>query len=1045
MKKEIIIKDCLSLRSFRNSLSFFAIILITAMISVTSTAKADVDFDDQEFTISGTVTAEDIGPLIGATVRIVGTSIGTVTDVEGKFKLPGNADQTISVSFIGYTTQEIEITGAQTSFNINLLVDVETLSEVIVIGYGTQKKSHLTGAISKVTNESMEQIAVARADEALVGKVSGVNIQATDGGVGTAPTIRIRGTGSITAGAGPLLVIDGVPVDYEFFQSIDMNDVESFEVLKDAASAAIFGSRGANGVIMITTKQGKAGKTVFSYNGSFGSADVANNPNYNKSIAETAQAEMAANGELSDRTIYKQLIGVDHNWQDIIFDGGMFNSHSFSARGGSDNTKFSTSMSYLHDEGVLLTDDFKKYNFKAKVDTKVNDVVEFGVNLNPSYTNRRRFDGSTHDILRQTPWLPVRHDANTIQFVNYHKYPDVQIGDYATQRHFDDYDLVTGMPVPSGGTDISNTSNTNPYAKVWEREYLYKTFRLFGSTYVKLNLFEGFSFRGALSGNYMNEKVTRYQGVLAHRNGAANAQSYARDRERWHLVSEGFFNYSKTIGNHDISAIAGVSAERWQQGWAESERTGYSFDFIKTLNAGTEITEATTYTRQKTYLSFVGRVNYAFSDKYLASVSFRRDGSSVFGADSKFGNFPAASLGWRVSEEDFLRGSNIVSNLKVRVSYGITGNDAINTGDDLLDFYAYQGLLESTSPIVNGNIVPGFNPLNIANPNLGWEKSVEFNPAVDFGFLENRISGAVDYYNRTSDGLLINLDQPAPTGFSSALLNIGEVVNSGFELELSSVNINGDNFKWETTVISSWNKNELTDFSDNNGLITNVDSKRAAEWINLVGNPISSFYGYVVDEEIPLEFISNPYHPIGAEAQDVYVKDLNGDGVIDADDKAILGNPYPDFIWSLTNTFSYKAFDFSFMFQGSHGAQTRNMGDQYMYNHFNSAQDFDPVTTPNQEFIQQKIFTSHIVQDASYVALRTVNLGYTFPKALLSKIKFTRARVFVAGQNLWYGMADGYTGFNPESVDNTSPINYGYQRAGSPISRKFTFGVSLDF
>jgi len=1042
MKKENIIKGQKSSWSFRTNLSFFIITFLSAIIFVTTTANADINYDDQEeFTITGTVTSDDIGPLPGATVVVIGTSTGTVTDVEGKFSLTVNSGVTLSISFVGYETQEIQVTAARTTYDIMLSTDISQLSEIIVIGYGTQKKSHLTGAISKVENKDMEQIAVARIDEALVGKVSGVNIQATDGQAGSDPTIRIRGTGSITGGAGPLLVIDGVAVDSDFFGSIDMNDVASFEVLKDAASGAIFGSRGANGVIMITTKQGVKGKTTFSYNGFTGFQDVANNPDYNMSLAESAKNEMAATGELQPKTRYKQLIGVDHNWQDIIFDGGAINSHSISARGGSEKTKFSTSLSYLGDQGVLLTDDFQKFNFKAKVDTRVNEVISFGVSLNPSYTNRRRFDGSTHDILRQTPWLPIYHDANTIQYVDRNVYPDVAIGDYAKQRHFDNYDLDgDGVLI-----DISNTSNNNPYAKVWERERYDKKFKMFASFYTTINFTENFSFRGALSGDIQDTKSTRWQGLLAHRNGASNISSDFDNNNKIHLVSEGFFNYNKTFDKHDISAVLGVAAEKTKQEFASITGTGYESDLIKTINAATTISDATTFAREKSLLSFVGRVNYAFADKYLVSVSMRRDGSSVFGSERKYGNFPAASVGWRISEEAFLRESKLVSSLKLRMSYGVTGNDNINTDSDLLDWYAYTGLLESSTAIVNGAAATGFNPTNIANPELGWERSIEFNPAIDFGFLSNRITGSVDYYNRRSDDLLVDIDVSSVTGFSSALINIGEVENAGLELELSTANITGDNFRWSSTVIGSHNKNTLIDFAESDGLITSVDSKRAAEWINLVGNPISSFYGYVVEDEIPIEFLKNPFHPVGAQAQDVYVRDLNGDGVIDADDKTILGSPYPDFIWSFTNTFSYKDFDFSFMFQGSHGAETRNMADQYIYNQFNSGQDFDPLITPNQGFIQQKIFTNSIIQDASYIALRTVNLGYTFPVNWMNKIGATRARIYVSGQNLWYQKASNYTGFNPESVDNTSPINYGYQRGGSPIARKIIMGLSIDF
>ena len=317
-------------------------------------------------------------------------------------------------------------------------------------------------------------------------------------------------------------------------------------------------------------------------------------------------------------------------------------------------------------------------------------------------------------------------------------------------------------------------------------------------------------------------------------------------------------------------------------------------------------------------------------------------------------------------------------------------------------------------------------------------------PWVDFGLFNNRVTGSIDYYKRTSDQLLLYNPVSSTTGFTNALVNIGEVENSGIEFELRTRNISSENFQWSTTLLASRNKNELVDFASSNGQIQSVDSKRAAEWINLEGNPISSFYGWVVDEEIPLEYLSNPFHPIGATAQDVYVKDLNGDGLIDDDDKTILGNPYPDFVWSLTNDFRIGAVDVSFMFQGSHGAEVRNMADQYMFNQFNSAQDFIS-STPNQGFIKQKIFTNSIIQDASYVALRTVNIGYTLPEKLVNQLRLTSARIYATGQNLMYLTADGYTGWNPESINTTSATTYGYQRGGSPIQQTISVGVNVEF
>lgn len=1011
----------------------------------------------QDNKVNGTVLDEENEPLIGVSVTIQGTTQGTITDVDGKFSLIANSDDILVFSFIGYITTSLPVNN-QSNIEIKMDIDLKQLDEVVVVGYGTQKKSHLTGSISKVKNEKLDQMPLSRADDALVGRVSGVNIQATGGegndqGVGGAPQIRIRGTGSITGNSGPLLVIDGAVVDADFWSNIDMNDIESFEVLKDAASASIFGSRGANGVIMITTKQGSSGKTKFSYNGFVGVQDVKRNPDYNMTLSTSLARELAANGVLSERSQVKQLLAQaagETDWQDVIFDGGSVQSHSLSARGGNDKTKFSTVLTYMHDEGVLLTDDLKKYNLKAKIDTKVNDKLSFGVSLNPSYSERRRFDGSTHDILRQTPWLPVYLDENSIQFVNRTRdggrYADAQIGDYAVQRMFDDYDLEEGRPSTGSGIDISNTSNTNPAAKVAERDRRDFKFKTFGRAYVNFDIFDGLSFRTALTASIQDTQRKRWQGVKAHRNGAANAQSDKTDEFATHVIAEAFLNYNKTFGDHEISATGGIVTERRKHNFSTARVNGFKFDYIETFNGGSILSLIDGYERQKRLESYVFRANYSYKDKYLASVSVRRDGSSVFGTNQKYSNYPALSFGWRVSEEDFLKGNDIISNLKFRVSYGITGNDNFRTsGGNLVNWYPYVSIFTANSAVVDNALIGGFNAQNVSNPDLKWERSLEINPAIDFGLLDDRITGSFDYYKRTSDQLLIDQPISATTGFSNALQNIGEVTNEGFEFEIRTYNLRTNNFSWSTTFLGSRNKNTLTDFADANGQIINVDSKRAAEWINLEGNPISSYYGYVVDRDIPLEYIKDPFHPVGAEAQDVYVKDLNGDGIIDEDDKTILGDPYPAFIWSINNEFNIGDFDMSFMFQGSHGAEVRNMGDQYLYNHFNSAQDFDPTITPDQEFIQQKIFTSDIIQDASYVSLRNLNVGYTVPAKFLKQYGISRARVYFSGQNLIYLKSSNYTGFNPEAIEITSPISYGYQRGGGPIARKYVLGLNLEF
>tara|TARA_B110000027_G_scaffold134219_1_gene165660 strand:- start:1362 stop:2717 length:1356 start_codon:yes stop_codon:yes gene_type:complete len=444
-------------------------------------------------------------------------------------------------------------------------------------------------------------------------------------------------------------------------------------------------------------------------------------------------------------------------------------------------------------------------------------------------------------------------------------------------------------------------------------------------------------------------------------------------------------------------------------------------------------------------LSFFARVNYTYANKYLASLSVRRDGYSVFGSNQKYGDFPALSVGWKVHQEDFLRDSEVINSLKLRLSYGMTGNPGVDTGNDQVDNYPFLALLATSNAIIDGSAVTGFNSLNISNPNLRWERSIEINPGIDFGLFYNKITGSIDYYERKSDQLLLYNPISSTTGFNNALVNLGEVENKGIELELRSRNVSKENFSWSSTFIASHNKNTLLDFADADGQIQSIDAKRAAEWINQVGQPISSFYGWVVDKEIPTEYLKNPWHPIGAKAQDVYVRDLNGDGLIDDDDKTILGSPYPDLVWSFGNEFKIGDVDLSLLFQGSHGAEVRNMGDQYIFNHFNSGQDFNS-STPNQQFIKQKIFTDAIIQDASYIALRNVNIGYTFSDdSITSQLGISKARVYLSGQNLMYLKADNYTGFNPESINNTSSTTYGYQRAGSPVFKTISLGVNLEF
>lgn len=1016
----------------------------------------------QEIMVKGTVSSAEGEPILGANILVLKAKKGTTTDFDGKFQIKVKTGDIIQFSYLGFKTKKIPFVN-QKSLNVVLEEEINSLNEVIVIGYGKQKKSHLTGAISKVKNETLDQIAVARVDEALVGQVSGVNIQTTEGDAGSSPTIRIRGTGSINGNSDPTIVVDGLVVDIDFLTNLDMNEVESFEVLKDAASTAIYGSRGANGVILITTKNGKSGKTKFTYNSftGFKTARKTDGP-YSGTQAEWNARELEVTGELSDKSRYKALIGTDRDWQDVMFELGTITNHSLGATGGNDKTTFRYNMNYLEDQGVLLTDNFEKMSMRIKTQTKVSKKLLLGVNLSPSYSKRKRFDGSTHDVLKQSPWLPIFHDENTLQFVDRATYPNIKVGDYAAERHFDNYDLNGDGNL----VNISTTTNTSPFAKINERDRNDNKFKLYGNIYAKYRIAKGLSFKTTFGGDFENTKRNRWQGVLASRNGAAAAQLDISAENRIHLVSDNILSFDRQFGKHEISAISGFSTESFDWEYEDTRGTGYENDLLQTITAATVIARARSFKWERNLLSYLGRVNYAYDDKYLLSLSFRRDGYSTFGENRKYGNFPAASLGWTVSKEDFMKNITHLSFLKLRFSYGTTGNPEVRSGGDALnrvtDSYPYLSLIGTSTAVTDNGVAAGFNPLNIANPDLQWEQSIESNLALDFGLFNNRITGSIDYYQRTSDKLLLFNPISSTTGFTNALTNLGKVRNSGLEFEMRTKNVFKQNFKWNTTFIASRNTNELLDFADSNGQIQNVDNKRAAEWINLVGNPISSFYGWVVDEEIPIEFIARPWERTRQTNREVYVKDLNGDGIIDDDDKTILGNPYPDLVWSVSNQFNIGNFDASFMLQGSHGAEVRNMGDQYILQHAGSASLSVPAITPIQPnssevvadviqsnpgrvFIKEKIFTNSIIQDASYIALRTVNLGYTLKSNIAAKLKLSKFRMYVSGQNLLYLTANDYTGLNPESINRTSGTTYGYQRAGLPIARTLSIGFNLEF
>lgn len=1034
----------------RHLVAAFWQIVLVALMTINVQAQNKVQ-------VTGKISMADKTNLPGVSILIKGTTVGTVSDAEGRYRLEANANDYLVFSFIGMETTEVAINGRST-VDLVMNEDVQTLSEVVVVGYGTQKKSHLTGSVAQVTNEGLDQIPLSRIDDALNGQLAGVTIQQTNPVAGGAPTIYVRGVGSITGSSSPLVVVDGIVVGSDYLSSIDMNDVASVEVLKDASSVAIYGSRGANGVIMISTKKGKGdGQTRLSYNMYMGyKTPVVKG--LRPTIDEWADFVKENNGGvLTPKMDFIKRLGTETDWEDVMMDGGMIQSHSISASGGTDKTKFRASGNYVNDEGVLATDGFEKINLRLNLDTKINDRVDFGIMVNPSFSKQRVFPIGLEAAIRQSSWLPLYVTDDVLPFINgigpkastWKNFSSGTVGDYAVETMFDNYDLENNIPLASGGTTISTTSDQNNYAKVMEEKDVRYETKIFFNTYLGFKLLDGLTAKISFGGDYRYQERRNYQGRQATNAGYGGANALHTTTGTLHTVTEATLSYQKKFDKHELSAVGGFGYEHWGiEGTSIAQSSGYETDYVETI-FNSAAGAATTFRQEEALVSVLGRINYAYSDKYLVSLSARSDGSSKFGKNTKYGLFPAASIGWVITEENFIPESNLITFAKARFSYGFSGS---NSG---IGRYASQGLMLPVSAVLNGVVTPGgYNQSNIASPDLGWEKLVEFNPGLDVELFGGKLAMSFDYYNRRSQDLLLNRPVPSSTGFTQALINLGEVENKGFEVELTSRNILVGDFSWSSSATVTRNKNTLISFPGSNNQVSVIDSKRASEWIAREGQPISSFYGYVYKKDIPSEFITDPFYPIGAKPRDVYVRDLNGDGVIDggpdSQDKTILGNPYPKVILSLTNNIKYKSFDLSFMFQSALGAKVRNMDPQYMENHFASSQ-LVTSSFPDAAFIQQKIYTDQIIMDASYLALRNLNLGYSFSKAKLGKSGIRNARVYVSAQNLLYVMAADYIGYNPEGifettgVTNSDPTLYGYQRGAAPLYKTYSIGVNLEF
>ena len=1038
----------------------------------------------QKIELTGKVTDQATGqPLVGASI-IVTSNTGVSTKENGTFSVSVAKDtKSFTISFVGYVPQTVKITNAKV-YNIALVPDVSTQNEVVVIGYGTQKKSSLTGAIAKFKNENLDEAPVSRVDQALQGKIAGLTIQNTSSEAGAAPKISIRGISSVNAGASPLIVIDGMPVP-DGLSFLNPADIESIEVLKDAASAAIYGSRGASGVIMVTTKKGAVGKTKYNFKYSAGQKkdykryDIMNTKEYvgmlftEMQLRSTDPSVVQSTNTVVDGDRASYIIetalrnGQSTDWQSESLRPGGFKNIMLSATGGSKEMRYFVSGGYQNDEGIQNKSNYEKFNIRTKVDIDLSKKVKLTVNLNPSYAKKVSPSQNFTNFWRAPTWLPVYHNALTAALVNTNpQYAGVLPGDYAHPRHFSGLKYSGNMPDGTVWTSAttanpSGSAQQNPRSDVERSDIATNEYRLQSSAELSIELAKGLIFKtlGTSLVNYSNG-LNFYEREY-NSEGSTNIGVFTNNKYT-DLLSENTLNYTKSANKNELNILAGFTSQTTKIQNQQTTGNDFPSDDIRTLNSAAQIDKTGTSgtNNQIGLVSYLGRINYAYDNKYLLSASYRADGSSYFAAGKKWGKFPSISAGWVISKEKFLSNVDWLSNLKFRTSYGVSGNNRI------VDF-AFLDLLYGANYTYGsgtGVTTPGLvsSSAYLSNPNITWESTNQNNYGIDLALFRNRVSLTIDMYKSKTDRLLLQQSAMAFTGVPQFWNNLGSLQNKGIEIELSTKNIQRKDFTWTTSANISHNENKILQLGTEAFLLN--QGERTEVYRNKVGDPLVTFYGFKTDgvwisqDQINSSGLTSSltgmFVPGGLK-----IVDMNGDGKIDNSDRTDLGNPYPKFNWGITNNFKFKGFDFSFLIQGVQGGKLIN-GDPnynesrrtiriYNQNRWISAAHPGDGMTPYSTNGFNWMLTDYVIEDASYFSLREVNLGYTLPSSTIKRLKINSMRFYLSAQNLYFHMADGYRGLNPEGRFSNGPYSSvlidGYQRGSFPIPQTITAGIDINF
>ncbi len=997
--------------------------------------------------ISGKVTSEGGETLPGVSVVLKNTTTGTITNESGDFTLTvPDGNTTLVFSFVGYDTQELRIDN-RSSYHIQLQISDRELSEVVVIGYGSVKKSDMTGSVVSVKSEDLKAVPVTTFDQALQGRAAGVQVVQSTGAPGGETNIRIRGTSSVNASSEPLYVIDGMLINSDggemsvggrgprigALSTINPGDIESIEILKDASATAIYGSRGANGVILITTKKGKANTGSISFESYYGVQQSANKLDLLRAD-EFANLVNEANINAGRNPVYPNpsSLGKGTDWQNELLRVAPISNYQLSVNGGSVKTRYAISGGYFTQDGIITGSDFNRYSLRTNIETEVNKVLSVGANV--SY-NRLSSNGVLTGPGQIVPGVITgAMQFNPIATV----YDPRQMLGY-TYEHY----LKTGI--------------ANPVAEAREYKANTGTSRFLGNVFAQLNLARYFSFRSSFGVDALHSKSNTFGpfGLKRTENSLGEASSGTLQAFTW--LSTNTLNYDRIVGDGSLSVLLGFEAQQFRNEALQlsvfdfpDPRSGYH-----NLAAGQNPQPPRNSETEWSLMSYLGRINYSLSGKYLFTVSGRVDGSSKFAEGQKYGFFPSAAVAWRISEEDFLQSNEVISNLKLRGSYGVTGNQSISPYGSLSLITPFgEGVFNNGSG--SPAIIYGREPLSYPNENLKWETTRQANIGVDLSVLKDRISFTAELYHKKTSDLLLATPIPTTSGFQNTLLNVGNVENKGIDLELSTVNFEGD-FNWNTSLNISLNRNKITNLAGGGDVLL------AGGNILREGQPLGSFYGYVFDGIFQTDEEARTSPVIAGQspsAGDRKYRDISGpdgtpDGVINDLDRTLIGSAQPRFIWGFNNSLSFQNFDLSIFFQGSQGNKMVNMNLLNLEN-VNGQQNvlreaYENRWTPEHHSnryarplatANDNIFSSRMVENASYLRMKNLSLGYNFPKTVLEKIRLSKLKLYVSASNLW--TLTNYSGYDPEGNAYGSSTNViGVDDGNYPQTKTYLVGINI--